>query len=46
MKKFYETPALELISFSVENVLTASGGNPVIESGGTGTEIGGPIDIF
>ena len=46
MKKNYTSPELEIISFSVESVLAASGGDPVILPEGNGTEIGGPIEIF
>ena len=45
MKKNYTSPELEIISFSVESVLAASG-DPVIQPEGNGTEIGGPIEIF
>lgn len=45
MKKNYETPNLKIISFSVESVLAPSG-ETVVEAGGKGTEIGGPVDIF
>lgn len=42
MKKLFETPEMEVVKFSVEDVITASGGNG--SSGGEGGA-GGETDL-